>query len=299
LFGRPAAAEVAVSPSSVLPRESVQATVTTSKPIDIVTSARIELGYTNFYRYRWAGKADSAAAAATEAMWLTQDVGTNYGTDRDAEDWVSVLVTEIPVATGQYSGGSATFRIPSWAPGSSPQIARWSCRLLVEREGRDVDARGDFTVVIGTANAKTEPEPLERVSGEAAATIDLALSAPMYRAGDVVNGVVDIVPNRDLPDGDVGVFWQQHRYSHPLTRTPGPGGAVDGPILRLGKHIPLRAGSPMRLPFALPLPPDAAPTATAVHSSLDWFVQVRMFYVGLSGPLTERIRRKVTVVNAP
>jgi hypothetical protein len=52
----------------VSPRQSVEATLRVSKPIDKVTSARIELGYHNFYRYRWAGRADSAAAAASEAL---------------------------------------------------------------------------------------------------------------------------------------------------------------------------------------------------------------------------------------
>jgi hypothetical protein len=76
LFGRAAAAEISVSPSVVLPRGAVQVSVTTAKPIDEVTTARVELGYTNFYRYRWAGRADAAATQVTEAMWLVEDVGT-------------------------------------------------------------------------------------------------------------------------------------------------------------------------------------------------------------------------------
>ena len=37
------------------------------------------MGYTNFYRYHWAGRADSAMAAAGEALWMSGDVGTNAG----------------------------------------------------------------------------------------------------------------------------------------------------------------------------------------------------------------------------
>jgi hypothetical protein len=299
LFGRSTAVEVTVSPSVVLPRQSVEATVAVPKPIDKVTSARIELGYTNFYRYRWAGRADSAAAAASEAMWLTEDVGTNYGTDRDTSDWVSVLTTELPVSAGEFTGGRASFRVPSWAPGSSPQIARWACRLVVERGGRDVDEHGELTVVIGTAHASTEVGPLERVAGTGAAVLDVTLSSPVYRAGDTVNGLVTISPTRDLPDGDLGVCWQFHRYSHPLERTPGPGEAADGPIVNLGKRIPLQAGASVALPFAVALPADAAPTASAVHSSLGWFIQARMYYAGWKGPLPERVRLPFVVVNAP
>lgn len=63
--------------------------VVTPKPIGNVTSARIELGYDNFYRYRWSGRADAAATATTDATWLTEDVGTTYGTDRTTKDWVT------------------------------------------------------------------------------------------------------------------------------------------------------------------------------------------------------------------
>ena len=76
-------AAIAVSPPVISPGHSIDVRVTTRKPISDVTLARIELGYYNFYRYRWAGRADAAATAATNAMWLTEDVGTTYGTDRD------------------------------------------------------------------------------------------------------------------------------------------------------------------------------------------------------------------------
>ena len=118
-FLRPAPAEITVSPSVVSPRQSIDVKVVAPKPIGNVTSARIELGYDNFYRYRWAGRADAAATATTDAMWLTQDVGTTYGTDRNTKDWVSVATVELPSATSELTDGSATFRIPSWAPPSS------------------------------------------------------------------------------------------------------------------------------------------------------------------------------------
>jgi len=232
-------------------------------------------------------------------MWWTGDAGTQHGTDRDTNDWVSVLTTELPVSAGQFRGGRATFRVPSWAPGSSPQIARWSCRLVVERDGRDIDEHGEFTVVIGAANASTEVGPLERVGGHAAAEIDIALSGTVYRAGGAVNGQITILPTRDLPEGNVAIFWQRHRYSHPLERTPALSGVFDGPTLDIGKRIQLRDRAPVRLPFSLPLPADAAPTASAVHSSLGWFLQARMYYAGWTSPVAERLRRPFVVVNAP
>ncbi|MBJ7337939.1 hypothetical protein [Mycolicibacterium sp.] len=299
LFSRSGGASVVVSPGIVTPRQTVQATVTTDKPIDKVRSARLDWGYANFYQYHWAGKVDSVAAAGNDTIWTADQVGTNYGGDRDTDDWVSVIAEDLPIATGEFTGATSSFRIPSWAPASSPSIARWECRLTVDREGRDVDARGEFTVLIGTADVESFTEPLERVSGAAETVIDVTLAKPVWRAGETITGQVTLTPTTDLPDGDLAVSWQRDRESHPLTRTPGPGGQLDGRVVTLGKRIPLRANVPVVCAFEIPLPDDASPTAAAVHSSINWFVQARMMYAGFTGHQLERVRRPIVVVNAP
>jgi len=241
LFSRSGGAVVTVTPEVVRPRQTVTATVTTDKPIDKVRSARLDWGYTNFYNYHWAGRVDSAAAAGNDSIWTADQVGTNYGGDRDTDDWVSVIVEDVPIATGEFTGTSTTFKIPSWAPASSS----------------------------------------------------------VYLAGETITGQATLTPTMDLPDGDLAVSWQRERESHPLTRAPGPGGQLDGRIVPLGKRIPLRAGVPVVLPFEIPLPADAPPTAAAVHSSINWFVQARMFYSGFNAHQLERVRRSIVVVNAP
>jgi hypothetical protein len=299
LFGGSARASVVVTPAVVMPCQSVQASIALAKPIDKVRSARIDMGYTNFYRYRWAGHADSAAAAATDAMWLIEDVGTNYGAERNTDDWVGVLSHQLPVAGGRFEGGSTAFRVPSWAPASSAEIARWSCRLVVERAGRDLDERGDFTVIVGHVNAPKDVGGQERVAGKGASQIDIAFSSPIFRAGEQVSGELAITPTIDLPDGDVNVRLSRYRYSHPLERNPAETAIIEGKRVRLRRGIPLTAGVPVRLPFALPLPTDAPPTAAAVHSSIAWFVEAQLLYAGWSGPSIERVRRPIVVVNAP
>ncbi|WP_319446795.1 MULTISPECIES: hypothetical protein [unclassified Mycobacterium] len=299
LFSRSGGAVVTVTPEVVAPRQTVQATVTTDKPIDKVSSARLDWGYTNFYRYHWAGRVDSAAAAGNDSIWTADQVGTNYGGDRDTDDWVSVIVEDVPIATGEFTGASSTFCIPSWAPASSSAIARWECRLTVARGGRDIDTRGEFTVLVGTADVEAYTEPLEVVAGAAETVIDVTLSKPVWRAGETITGQATLTPTMDLPDGDLAVSWQRERESHPLTRAPGPGGQLDGRIVSLGKRIPLRAGVPVVLPFEIPLPDDAPPTAAAVHSSINWFVQARLMYAGFTGHQLERVRRPIVVVNAP
>ncbi len=287
-----------VTPSVVSPRQSIDVQVTTTKPISDVTSARIELGYHNFFRYRWAGRADAAATAATDAMWLTEDVGTTYGTDRNTKEWVGIFATDLPTATSVFSDGSATFRLPSWAPPSSSQIAGWSCRLVIQRRGIDVEEEAEFSVVTGIDDAPADLGGLEQVTGSAASQLEIELPRLVFRAGETIEGAVVVTPSKDLPVGDVRVKWQSQRDSHPRTRTPGFDEIVNGRTVRLETHVTLREGSPVRLPFHTTLPSDAAPTASAVNSSMRWFVSATMFYAGFASPGTESVRRPIAVVSA-
>ena len=282
LFSRSGAASVTVTPGVVQPRQTVTATVSTDRAIDEVATATLEWGYDNVYRYH-----------------LPDDTDGNDGTDdRDTDDWVCVTRVELPVEASEFTGASATFKVPSWAPGSSPLIARWSCRVRIARGGGPyVDERGEFTVVIGTDDVDAVEEPLERSSKAAQTGLDVALGSPVYRAGETVTGQLVLRPTPDVPLGDVAVYWQRERESHPLV-----GDAVDelldGPIIAPGKDIALRSDDAVTLPFTLALPDDAAPTAAAVHSSMSWYVVARVLYVG-DGDLVERVRRPITVVNAP
>ncbi|GAB7068560.1 hypothetical protein H7J06_30055 [Mycobacterium hodleri] len=275
LLDRTGGASVVVTPGVVTPRQTVDVTVTTDDPLREVRSARLDWGYVNFYQFR------------------------SSGDDRDADDWVSVIVEDLPIAAGEFTGASSSFRVPSWAPASSPVIARWECRLSVDREGPDVEARGEFTVRIGTADVESYVEPLEHVSGAAETVVDVSLAKPVWRAGDIVTGHVTLTPIADLPDGDLAVSWQRERDSHPLTRTPGPGSQLDGRIIQLDNRIQLRAGTPVTVAFEMELPDDAPPTAAAVHSSINWYVHARLTYRDVDGQLPERVRRPITVVNAP
>src|ERR1700754_4906146 len=109
LFSRSPGANVAVTPDVARRRQSVTATITTDKPIDKVSAATLEWGYTNFYRYRWAGRADSLATEMNDAWWLMGEVGTDAGSEKGTEDWVPVTKIELPIANGQFAGGALSF----------------------------------------------------------------------------------------------------------------------------------------------------------------------------------------------
>ena len=91
---------------------------------------------------------------------------------------------ELPVATGEFADGSSTFTLPSWAPGSSSELAQWSARLTIHRGGRDIDTRGDFNVVIGTADLMVTDEPQQRINGDGETAVDIVLPTLLHRAGE-------------------------------------------------------------------------------------------------------------------
>ncbi len=51
---------IELNPDVLLPTERLTATVSIAERIDRVRDARVELGYVNAYRYRWAGRNDPA-----------------------------------------------------------------------------------------------------------------------------------------------------------------------------------------------------------------------------------------------
>ena len=299
LFKRSSGAQVSVTPAVVSPRQTVQATVTTDKPVDKVSSATLEWGYTNFYRYRWAGRADAAATAANDSWLMMGEVGTDAGSEKDTEDWVGVTKVDLPVAGGEFSGGSSSFTVPSWAPGSSEVLARWSARLTIARGGRDVDTLGDFTVVIGTNDLQVTDEPQARTSGDGETEIDIVLPSLVFRAGETINGSITLTPRADMSDGELKIYWGHRRISHPLERTPAiAGGTRSGPSVKLGKGISLRANTPVTVPFAVPLPEDAPPTGETVHSTLVNFLEATLMYSKWTQGI-EKVRKKIAIVNAP
>jgi hypothetical protein len=300
LFDR-SGARVTVAPEVVRTRQTVTATATVDRPLDKVRSARLEWGYDNYFRYHWAGRADSAAKAGNDSLLMAGQVGTNYGSERDTAEWVCVTRVDVPVATGEFTGATSTFAIPSWAPGSSPVLARWACRLVVERGGIDVDERGVFGVTIGASDVDATDEaaaPIEHYTGSRATDVDIVLASPVWVAGQPITGHLVLRPKEQVPQGEIAVYWQRHREHHPIERYPAQGGALDGPPTFLGKKVNLSPGGEYGMPFTLPLPADAAPSGTSVNSTVTWQVGARIFYAGFTQHQIERVRRPIVVVNA-
>jgi hypothetical protein len=171
--------------------------------------------------------------------------------------------------------------------------------VTVARGGRDIDVRGDFTVVIGPDDLEVTDAPQQRTAGDGDTVIEIVLPSLVFRAGETISGSVVLTPRKDMSDAELAIYWCWNRSSHPLVRTPAAGGGgKSGQTIKLGKGIPLRDGTPVTLPFEVPLPGDAPPTGEAVHSSLTWHLEASMMYSKWTQGI-EKVRRQIVVVNAP
>ncbi len=234
-----------------------------------------------------------------DSWFMLGELGTDAGSEKDTEDWVGMTKVDLPIAVGEFTGDSWSFTVPSWAPGSSDALARWSARLTLERGGRDVETRGDFTFVIVRDNVEVVDDPQRRTGGDGETDIDIMLPSLLFRAGETINGHVVLTPRVDMSDGELGICWGYRRISHPLERTPAVGGGgKSGQTVKLGEGIPLRNGTPVTVPFAVPLPEDSPPTGLAVHSSLGWFLEATLMYSTWTQGI-EKVHRQIVVVNAP
>ncbi|MFL6107416.1 MAG: hypothetical protein ACJ72L_10665 [Marmoricola sp.] len=300
------AASLSLSPEvPVRATETITATVTVAEPLAEVSSAVVELGYVNRYRYRWAGR-EGAALSQGNDSWLTMDqVGTSYGSDKFTEDWVHVLEQPLLVAGGVLAVGTqqVALRVPSWAPGSSAETVRWQARLRVDRRGTDVEVEAPITVLVAAPEPAPATTDLPLVQGESALAhsleFEIETERGCYRPGEEVRGFVAVTP-RDPVDRKalVAGWFQRVEESHPLEKTPG--GTTETftrPMVTFEKDVQLVTGQRSEFAFALTLPSDADPTTEAVHCSVDWFLQIKVEFAGMTGGI-ERAQRGIIVHTA-
>ena len=256
------------------------------------------MGYVNTYAYCWASRADAAATAGADSLATIGQVGPDYGSERETQGWVAVVQTPLEIVDGTLAAATHErgFRVPSWAPASSKELVTWAVRLTVERRGRDIEANGAFVVLApAPAPPGRAPGRDERVMG-GSSDIEIRFDRPAWRAGETISATVVITSPADgLPEADVAVVLRFDRLAHPLEHTPARNVTFDRGLVPIDKHVALTAGRRDRAALRAPAAADAGPTAEAVHSSLEWFVLVRILYNGFSAHLPERVRRGFVV----
>ncbi|MEV4420603.1 hypothetical protein AB0L40_11610 [Patulibacter sp. NPDC049589] len=280
------------------PTDTVTVTVALDEPVDRVEGARLELGYVNRYPYRWAGRRAVSSASLDHDLFSTVDVGTDYGSDRDTEEWVHVLDVPLPAAGGRLEAGTrdVQLRVPSWAPGSSDVMVRWMIRLHVERSGRDVTAEEELTVLVAPPDPAPE-QPHERLEGQGAEVV-VVPDRDWWRPGEELRGTVLITPTAPVSTGTLDVRIERLRISHPLVRTPGGTQVIERPSVRVAKGFTLRTGVETAIPFVIAVPEDAPPTTESVHASVAWFVRASVEYPGHASIWPDRVRRGFGVFTA-
>ncbi|MCZ4500071.1 MAG: hypothetical protein JWQ74_2626 [Marmoricola sp.] len=306
LFSRKPAAGIALSPEGPFrATETVTATVTIDEALDKVTAARVELGYLNVFRYHWAGREGALLSQGNDSILTMGQVGTNYGSDKDGKEWVHVLDEPLTVAGGVLGSGShqVALRLPSWSPGSSKEVVQWQVRLHVERGGKDVEESAPITVLVAAPDPAPASSDLPLIQHESALAqsldFDIVTERSCYKPGDEVRGVVG-VNSREIVTKPalVAAWFRREQVSHPVDKAPG--GTIEAftrPMVGIAKDVMFVAGTRMEFPFAMTLPLDVDPTTDAVHSSIAWFIQVKVEFSGLTGAI-ERAQRGIVVHTA-
>lgn len=293
---------VEVNRAEVLPGDEVAATVQLRQSVDRVTAARVELGYVNAFRYRWAGHRDSTAADITDTVTLLDPtaVGTTQGGDRETTEWVTVLGHDVAAPDGRLEAGphEVRFRMPSWSPASSPTLAIWAVRATIERQhARDGRGEAPITVLAPAPSADGAELSQRRLKGDAA-DVDVRLESPGARPGGQVRGTVQVTARRAVKPADVLAFLFRDRLSHPVARRPAEGESRWRTRQKVARKHQFAPGVTEELSFALDVPAEAEPTAETPNASIRWYVEVSVSYKGWTGDIADRVRREVIVFNA-
>lgn len=294
MFGSSASITVTLTPTEGRTGTEIRADVAVDGTIDKVRSATLDWGYVNFYRYRWVGSTDASNTHGVGGTMLGGgDYSSQAGTDKKTQDWVSVQRFDLPLVHGEFRGGSSVFRVPSWAPGSSDAMARWECRVDVDRPRRDIHGAGEFVVRVPAR--ERDLTVTEHLLGDAA-EIDIVPDRPGWRAGENITGRLSITTRSALPPADVLVYLTRERVSHPLTKVPAAHGEQDFDRTQLSKTLVLPVGS-SDVPFSIPTEKDHAPSGESVHCTLNWYIQARIMYRGFTTGV-DRVRRGISIHNA-
>jgi hypothetical protein len=208
----------------------------------------------------------------------------------------------LTVAGGALANGNhqVAVRLPSWSPGSSAEVVQWQARLKVERSGKDISAQTPLTVLIAAPEPAPASADMPLIQGERAIANDLEFEVETeracYKPGDEIRGTIAVTPRTFIDRTALFAVWcQRVQESHPVEKNPGS--AIESftrPIVNIVKDVQLVQHQRTEVPFTVTLPNEVDPTTEAVHSSINWFVQVKVEFSGMTGAI-ERAQRGIVV----
>lgn len=239
---------VAVEPADARPGEEVRVRVTVEGEVD--------------------GKAEGGRAGV---RCVNQYLKREY--DRRDGDWDEVwrAVTlhedaqELPLAAGEHE---FAFTVPQGLPPSSASAVSWVAFAAIDRR-RAVDASADAVLAVRLPAPADAGERRSIPPGPDGVGFEGLPAAAA--AGSTLDGTLAVTPPDDVTTTGVRVTVERTRTytadGHEVVRR------AEVAEVEIAGGQELAAGQTQSFPFALTLPPDAAPTAHTPHAEVEWSVR--------------------------
>ena len=260
VFGPKADLQVSLDRDSVLPGETVEATIRIlggRKDLEL-QEGRLELAYENEYKYRHrAGYGDSRHTATTKA------------TDRLIADSRRFLEPGA-IASDTPFEAAASLMVPATAPPSAEgeiTKVRWSVVATLARpHARDVHGEASLTVLSPHTDVVDAPEVETRGDVELSIRLDREHVGP----GDTVQGTLVATPLQACEANEVRVELVRHEH---VPRNLGNTEDVKEGEAILERDVRLSLGAPHEWPFQLELPAVVVPCLQTEHSQVTWLLK--------------------------
>jgi hypothetical protein len=273
VFGPKADLQISLDRESVLPGETVEATIRIlggRKDLEL-QEGRLELVYENEYKYRHrAGYGDSRHTATTKA------------TDRLVADGRRFVEAGAIAADTPFEA-TASLTIPAIAPPSAEgeiTKVRWKMVATLARpHARDVHDEALLTVLSPAAETLDAPDIETRGDVELSFRLDREHFAP----GDIVQGTLVATPLQACEANEVRVELVRHEH---VPRNLGNTEDVKEAEAIFESDVRLSLGAPREWPFQLQLPAVVVPCLQTGHSRVTWL---------LNGIGSRRLRRDYRV----
>jgi Arrestin (or S-antigen), C-terminal domain len=275
VFGPKADLQVSLDRESVLPGETVEATIRIlggRKDLEI-QEGRLELLYENEYKYRH--------QVGTGSTRRTKE---STATDRDVVDSIRFLEAGA-VAADTPSDATASLTIPADAvPSAEGEITkvRWKAVATLARpHAMDVHGRAPLTVLSQAGAALDAPEVETRDDVE----LSFRLDREHFGPGDTVRGTLVATPLQACGMNEVRVELVRHEN---VPRNDGNTKDVEEGAAILESDVRLSIGAPREWPFEFQLPAVVVPCLKTEHSSVTWL---------LKGVGSRRLRRDYRITH--
>ena len=256
VFGPKADLQISLDRDTVLPGETVEATIRVlggRKDLEI-QEGRLELVYENEYTYRHStGRYTTTTTTTDRAVTDSRrflEAG-HVGADTPYGATASVMVPDTPVPT---------------AEGKITKV-RWKVVATLARpHARDVDGEAALVVLSRAGAALDAPEVETRGDVE----LSFRLDRDHFGPGDVVGGVLVATPLQACEASEFRVELVRHED---VPRNQGNTEDVEEGSAILEREVRLSLGAPREWPFQLQLPAVVVPCLRTEHSRVTWLLK--------------------------